>query len=176
YRPDKDGYRSFDHWAAPSETIRQGFGDCEDYAILKMALLTEAGVPSGSMSLVVLKDVRRNLYHAVLAVHTTKGAFILDNNQKRVLADEQLPSYLPLYSFSQKRSWIHGWKRSQKTKLAQLNSLDLSKIQPGESISVRPISGQQLSREQLALIQPSMSFTWADTPRSGWIRSANNPI
>jgi len=133
YQSDLQTYRQKDHWAAPDESLRSGVGDCEDYAILKMALLQKLGIPAKAMSLVVLKDTKRNLYHAVLAVSTNKGTFILDNVQPKVMKDHQLPHYLPLYSFSENRSWIHGWKTVQKRQLALTKSINIVNILPGSS-------------------------------------------
>ena len=41
YAPEK-----VDYWATPEETVSSGQGDCEDYAILKRAMLKELGVTS----------------------------------------------------------------------------------------------------------------------------------
>ncbi|MEP1207698.1 MAG: transglutaminase-like cysteine peptidase [Rhizobiaceae bacterium] len=157
YQPDVKTYRSRDHWALPSESLRRGLGDCEDYVILKMAMLKALNVPTKAMSLVVLKDTERNLYHAVLAISTNKGAFILDNVQKWVVMDKQLPHYLPLYSFSGSRSWVHGWKKSQKTRLAQASNLDFSNIMPGESFATVPVGVESISGSDLADLRPTVT-------------------
>ena len=60
-----------DYWAKPSEILAHRAGDCEDFAILKMAALLRAGIPAQSMSLVVLQDRRRKFFHAVLSVSTS---------------------------------------------------------------------------------------------------------
>lgn len=112
YREDKRVYQKADYWALPNETARYGLGDCEDFATLKMNLLKNAGVPETSMSLVVLLDTKRNLHHAVLAIATNKGNFILDNMHDKVLIDKEIADYKPLYSFSEDRSWLHGFKRN----------------------------------------------------------------
>ncbi|WP_305988990.1 transglutaminase-like cysteine peptidase [Roseibium sp. MMSF_3544] len=108
YQEDRVVYRRLDYWASPAETARRGIGDCEDFAILKYNLLLNAGVPAKSMSLVVLKDTKRDLYHAVLAVSTNKGHYILDNVVDRVYLDKEVSHYQPLFSFSADRSWLHG--------------------------------------------------------------------
>ncbi|WP_233426648.1 transglutaminase-like cysteine peptidase [Rhizobium mongolense] len=43
YRRDMDTDQAADHWAAPSETLARQQGDCEDFAILKMAALRAEG-------------------------------------------------------------------------------------------------------------------------------------
>ncbi|MBZ9737247.1 transglutaminase-like cysteine peptidase [Mesorhizobium sp. CA18] len=110
YRKDSVVYGKLDYWAKPSEILEHRAGDCEDFAILKMAALLRAGIPAQSMSLVVLQDRRRKFFHAVLSVSTGSGAFILDSLGNAVLRDSDLPDYVPLYSFSTDRAWIHGSK------------------------------------------------------------------
>jgi predicted transglutaminase-like cysteine proteinase len=108
YLPDDRNYGSMDVWAAPAETLLRGTGDCEDYAILKMAALKQAGVPLQDMSVVVVRDTRRNLYHAVLSVKNADGYFILDNMRADALSDRDLRDYVPLYSVGVAGYWIHG--------------------------------------------------------------------
>jgi len=110
YRKDSVVYGKLDYWAKPSEILEHRAGDCEDFAILKMAALLRAGIPAQSMSLVVLQDRRRKFFHAVLSVSTGSGAFILDSLSNNVAMDSDLPDYVPLYSFSTDRAWIHGSK------------------------------------------------------------------
>ena len=134
YQPDAENYGSKDYWATPDEILARGKGDCEDYAILKMAALKAAGLPSEAMSIVVLRDVRRNLYHAVLAITTSQGHFILDNLSDEVKLDRALPSYQALFSVSADRSWIHGIKTTGD-KVA--SAAPFSDVMPGEGVAVR---------------------------------------
>jgi predicted transglutaminase-like cysteine proteinase len=108
YLPDALDKGSLDAWASPDETLSRGTGDCEDYAILKMAVLNEAGVPMKNMSVVVVRDTRRNLYHAVLAVSTDEGYRILDNLRDKVSSDGDFDNYMPLYSVGGAGGWVHG--------------------------------------------------------------------
>ena len=130
YRKDEANYGDMDYWAKPTEILARGAGDCEDYVILKMAALIEAGVPAQSMSLVVLQDRSRGVFHAVLSVATQSGTFILDNLSNTVARDGAYRSYVPLYSFSTDRAWIHGAKPGS----AQVASVgnNFAAIAPGE--------------------------------------------
>lgn len=130
YRRDVDNYGVVDHWATPGETLARRSGDCEDYAILKMALLARLGVPASSMSVVVLRDESRDLFHAVLSLRTNKGHLILDNVHDRVLVDRDLPHYLPLYSISAGKGFIHGRKSGSERLVA--GGVPFSAIAPGE--------------------------------------------
>ncbi|WP_127524358.1 transglutaminase-like cysteine peptidase [Mesorhizobium sp. Z1-4] len=130
YQPDRNAYRVTDFWANPSTTLNRGAGDCEDYAILKMAVLAEAGVPRSAMSIVVLRDQSRAVYHAVLSIRTTQGNLILDNVRDDILTDDELPDYVPLYSLSGDRGHIFGRPVGGSRMVASLTGLN--GIAPGE--------------------------------------------
>jgi predicted transglutaminase-like cysteine proteinase len=132
YASDSQTYGSADYWAKPDEILLRGVGDCEDFAILKMAALVDAGVPAEAMSLVVLEDKRLRVFHAVLTVSTGSGTFVLDNLRNMVVRDTQLPDYLPLYSFSGDRAWIHGSKVNG-AQVAQIKG-GFKSIAPGEGL------------------------------------------
>ena len=133
YSSDSAIYNKPDYWASANETISRGQGDCEDFAILKHAMLVKAGVPEKSLSLVVLKDTKRKLFHAVLAVSTNKGHFILDNVINRVYLDQDMPQYQAMFSFSLDKSWLHG----QPENLSRQRPVEiaLNMIAPGESFA-----------------------------------------
>ncbi|MGJ3264647.1 MAG: transglutaminase-like cysteine peptidase [Salinarimonas sp.] len=63
-----------DSWDFP-ET---GYGDCEDYQLLKRARLADAGIPRRAMRMTVVLD-ENNEGHAVLTIRTDRGDMILDN-------------------------------------------------------------------------------------------------
>lgn len=140
YRRDQLTYGTLDYWARPAEILKSGAGDCEDFAILKMAALLGAGVPARSMSLVVLQDRSKGVFHAVLAVATSGGTFVLDNVRDGVVVDTSLPSYVPLYSFSVDRTWIHGMKKGGAQVAETLG--DLASIAPGEGAQGDPLAGR----------------------------------
>jgi predicted transglutaminase-like cysteine proteinase len=144
YQPDRAGYRQLDFWANPSTTLNRGAGDCEDYAILKLAVLAEAGVPRSAMSIVVLRDQRRGVYHAVLSIRTTQGNFILDNVREEVLPDVELPDYVPLYSVSRDRGYIYGRPVGGSRLVASMEGLD--GIAPGEGQNFAPMDFEEMSR------------------------------
>ncbi|WP_269930742.1 transglutaminase-like cysteine peptidase [Aminobacter sp. HY435] len=135
YRKDEATYGNLDYWAKPAEILSLGSGDCEDFAILKMAALIAAGVPAQSMSLVVLQDRSRGVYHAILSVATQSGTFILDNLSNTVTRDKAYRSYVPLYSFSTDRAWIHGAKPG--TAQVATATGNFATIAPGEGSMVR---------------------------------------
>jgi len=128
YREDTDSHSRLDQWSSPSQTLKSGFGDCEDYALLKMAVLESQGITLEVMTVVILYDNKRNFYHAVLSVEVQGTHYILDNRRDQVLADNRLPDYQPLYSISNGRGFLHGTRT--KGKALAMKSFD--SIAPGE--------------------------------------------
>lgn len=69
-----------DRWDFPDD----GFGDCEDYQLLKRRMLVERGLPRRALRMtVVIDDIGEG--HAVLMVRTDRGDYILDNKTGAVL-------------------------------------------------------------------------------------------
>lgn len=69
-----------EYWNYPDS----GYGDCEDYALLKRRLLMQDGFPASDVLLTVVLQPNGD-GHAVLTVHTDRGDFILDNMRDKVL-------------------------------------------------------------------------------------------
>lgn len=136
YASDRTVYETVDYWAAPEEALRRGRGDCEDFAIVKRAALVAAGVPSRSISLVVVHDEQRKVYHAVLSVRTDQGNFILDNATPHVFKDTAISHYSPLISISDQHVWVHG-RKSGGAQLASVGAIGLD-LAPGEGPPTDP--------------------------------------
>lgn len=75
-----------EHWGAPDvwNYPTDGYGDCEDYQLLKRRLLVEAGLPRRALRMTVVIDEKGD-GHAVLMVRTDRGDYVLDNKAKAVL-------------------------------------------------------------------------------------------
>ena len=70
-----------DRWDFPDD----GFGDCEDYQLLKRRMLIERGLPRRALRMtVVIDDIGEG--HAVLMVRTDRGDYILDNKTNTILS------------------------------------------------------------------------------------------
>ncbi len=106
---DQVVYRRADYWAPAGETLRRGIGDCEDFAIAKMEMLSALGVERADMRLIIARDLVRNADHAVLVVKLDGGSVILDNVTDRLLNGQMSNDYRPIMSFSQNAKWVHGY-------------------------------------------------------------------
>jgi predicted transglutaminase-like cysteine proteinase len=77
---DVEHWGVVEKWSYPDD----GYGDCEDYVLLKQRLLIQAGWPRSALLITVVRD-RKGDGHAVLTVKTDKGEFILDNQNEAIL-------------------------------------------------------------------------------------------
>jgi predicted transglutaminase-like cysteine proteinase len=77
---DLEHWGVVEQWNYPDD----GYGDCEDYVLLKRRMLMQAGWPRQALLITVVRD-KRGDGHAVLTVKTDKGEFILDNQNEEIL-------------------------------------------------------------------------------------------
>jgi predicted transglutaminase-like cysteine proteinase len=77
---DLDQYGVIEKWTYPES----GYGDCEDYVLLKRRMLIQLGWPREALLITVVRD-RKGDGHSVLTVRTTRGELILDNQNERIL-------------------------------------------------------------------------------------------
>jgi predicted transglutaminase-like cysteine proteinase len=97
---DPDHWGQVDRWSFPDD----GYGDCEDFQLLKRKLLVEAGLPRRALRMTVVID-GGGAGHAVLTLRTTRDDLILDNQ-----TDAILPWQETGYRFVQRESTRSaGW-------------------------------------------------------------------
>ena len=99
---DMDHWGVVEKWSYPDD----GYGDCEDYALLKRRMLVEAGWPREALLMTVVREKNGN-GHAVLTVKTDKGEFILDNQEERILLwSETSYRFVKRQSQSDPNRWV----------------------------------------------------------------------
>jgi predicted transglutaminase-like cysteine proteinase len=76
---DEQRFGIADRWSGPLETIVAGAGDCEDYAILKLLALQEAGIAREDLKLLIVHERGVRSDHAVAAVRLDERWLVLDN-------------------------------------------------------------------------------------------------
>ena len=81
---DEKHWGKIDQWDLPSD----GYGDCEDYQLLKRKLLVEAGLPRRALRMTIVIDEMEK-GHALLTVRTPGEDLILDNRTGAVLGWDQ---------------------------------------------------------------------------------------
>ena len=106
YRPSMVNWGERNHWETPFEFLRKS-GQCQDYAIAKYMLLRDAGMPASSLRVVVLRDTRQSLDHAVLVAYLDGEPMLLDNQIDAVVPAAAVSHYQPYYSISEEGWWLH---------------------------------------------------------------------
>lgn len=107
YILDKNNWGKSDYWATPVEFLKRG-GDCEDFAIAKYTALRSLGFPEERLRVAIVQDTQKNIPHAVLVVYTDQGAYILDNQIKRLVNAETRGRYEPIFSINRTAWWLHS--------------------------------------------------------------------
>lgn len=116
---DMDLYSVPEVWAFPDR-----YGDCEDYVLLKRHRLMQAGWPSGSLLITVVRDIDGG-GHAVLTVRTDRGDFVLDNQEALIKHWTETPySYLKRQSSKHAGKWVSVADRRDLDTLASTASTD----------------------------------------------------
>lgn len=100
------------YWASPIEFIGVNGGDCEDYSIAKYFTLLELGIADEKMRITMVKAVKLNQYHMVLAYYDTPSAMplILDNLDGVIKPASQRNDLVPIYSFNASQLWLNKEK------------------------------------------------------------------
>ena len=76
-----------DDWATPKEFLTIGYGDCEDYVIIKYYSLIRLGFDEKKLFLTIVKEKYRGGFHMVLAYFKEKNRppLVLDNLSFKIL-------------------------------------------------------------------------------------------
>jgi len=108
FEDDLSIWQQTDYWATPMETIGQGRGDCEDFAIFKYLSLRLAGIPDSKLRLIYVK-ARLNTAngpiqqaHMVLAYYPSPTAepLVLDNLDATIRPASRRKDLFPVFSFN----------------------------------------------------------------------------
>jgi predicted transglutaminase-like cysteine proteinase len=99
---DLEHHGVVEKWSYPDD----GYGDCEDYVLLKRRMLMEAGWPREALLITVVRDQKGD-GHAVLTVKTDQGEFVLDNQSEDiVLWSETGYRFVKRQSQSDPNAWV----------------------------------------------------------------------
>ena len=76
-----------DHWATPKEFLTTGYGDCEDYVIIKYFSLIKLGFDEKKLFITVVKETYYGGYHMVLTYfqEENESPLVLDNLSFKIL-------------------------------------------------------------------------------------------
>lgn len=104
YKPDSWIYNRTDHWATPSEFLKNG-GDCEDFAIIKYMTLRRLGLRADQMKIAMVYDVYSGTDHSYLVVDFGNQNFVLDSREQSTNPQIFKKRYQAHYAFNEKGIW-----------------------------------------------------------------------
>lgn len=98
-----------DLWKGFDRLTRDGYGDCEDFAIAKYQILRAAGMPAHRLDFLAARDTLTPTYHAVLRYQRDDGSYlVLDNLTTLILPETQRTDLTPIVTFDEQHSAL--WK------------------------------------------------------------------
>lgn len=106
YILDRINWGVEDYWQTVFEFIRKN-GDCEDYAIAKYLTLRALGWDADRLRIVIVRDTKLNLNHAILAAYTDTGLYIGDNQVSGLVRADSIRHYKAIYSINENAWWLH---------------------------------------------------------------------
>ena len=110
YASDMENYGMDDYWPTLADFFSRRSGDCKAYALAKYFALRALGMPDDKLRIVLLMHIpTRKANHAVLAVDTARGVFILDSHTRPIdliLPQEKFSlQFIPFFMFNEKGRW-----------------------------------------------------------------------
>jgi predicted transglutaminase-like cysteine proteinase len=113
-KTDIEHWGVVDRWDLPDD----GYGDCEDYQLLKRKILIEKhGLPRRALRMTVVVD-EDGEGHAVLMVRTDAGELILDNKRSTILSWSETGYLFVKREGQSGRDWVSLGDRSSPTTTA----------------------------------------------------------
>ena len=115
FRSDWKAWGREDYWASPSEFLRRGNGDCEDYAIAKYITLRRMGMDDSKLRLAYVRSLTLGQAHMVLLVEKENGEqVVLDNLTSNLKSPTQRADLEPVYSFNGTGLWLLDGKYNER--------------------------------------------------------------
>lgn len=113
---DPEAWGQKDYWATPLETMGNGMGDCEDFAIAKYFMLVMSGMDINKLRITYVKaqmggpNSQIHAAHMVLAYYPNPAAVpeILDNLITDIYPATKRTDLTPVYGFNSRGLWVGG--------------------------------------------------------------------
>jgi len=108
-----------DEWTPPLAALAAGVGNCKQYAMVKYAVLGEAGFSADELRLVILQIKPGHDRHAVVALRYEGRWLILDNRTLSLVdSSDVLGHYVPLYAMDERGVRQFGTPHAPEQKIA----------------------------------------------------------
>jgi predicted transglutaminase-like cysteine proteinase len=106
YVASLDNWGTPDHWETPFEFMSRD-GQCQDYAIAKFMVLRAMGFTNEQLRVLVVRDVDRQLDHAVLVAYLDNQAWLLDSLNDTVVPLSTASAYRAYYAINESGWWLY---------------------------------------------------------------------
>lgn len=105
YKADQANFGVADRWQSPSAFLGAA-GDCEDFALAKLAGLAAVGIDLSDLKLIVGYDDSARDYHALLGVTIDGSVRVLDNLTDRIRTLDTHSAFTPRYAVNVMARWV----------------------------------------------------------------------
>jgi predicted transglutaminase-like cysteine proteinase len=137
YADDSAIYGTRDYWASPGEFLK-GRADCEDYAVVKYFSLVQLGFAASQLRIVIVKDTKRRVLHAVLTVELDRKVYVLDSLQSQPVEEQFVLKYEPISSINTQGRWAHVVTPQIRSRfLAELNAAPSAELNGSPALEDR---------------------------------------
>jgi predicted transglutaminase-like cysteine proteinase len=156
YADDLVIYGARDYWASPSEFFR-GRADCEDYAVVKFFTLLQLGFGPQELRIVIVKDTKRGVLHAVLTVELGGKIYVLDSLRSQPVEQQFTLKYEPVSSINTEGRWAHVVTPQIRSRfLAELGKTpapdDRAEVKPKPAKAQKPVVDSTLYSPHTVLV------------------------
>jgi len=107
WRSDATEWGAHDYWASADETLRHGYGDDEDRAIVKMQALLALGFSARNLYLTMGHDKVGGKVVVLIVRHKSRY-YVLDDTGGAPFTTDRRPEFRPIMTFGYGGFWIHG--------------------------------------------------------------------
>jgi predicted transglutaminase-like cysteine proteinase len=126
YDTDAKLWHETDYWESPGEALSRGAADCEGFAIFKMYLAKEAGIPLEQTAILVGTLGSAREPHAVLGAKVGPHIVALDNKSGSVVTLGSRGDFTPIYSVGVRGAYTYPLNWSSGRDVASSQSPDQS--------------------------------------------------
>lgn len=148
YATDSKLWHETDYWESPGEALGRGAADCEGFAIFKMYLAKEAGIPLEQTAVLVGTLGYAREPHAVLGAKVGPHIVALDNKSGAVVTLGSRRDFTPIYSIGVRGAYTYplNWNSGS----------DVASAQDSDQSTARVITvSRQTADDALTVLRPA---------------------
>lgn len=157
YDTDVKLWHETDYWESPGEALSRGAADCEGFAIFKMYLAKEAGIPLEQTAILVGTLGYAREPHAVLGAKVGPHIVALDNKSGSVVTLGSRSDFTPIYSIGVRGAYTYPLNWSSGSDVASSQSPDQS--------TARVITvSRQATEDAVTVVRPAAAAATQPAP------------